>query len=351
MKTNRIKFKSHFYFEWLFYLFAILLYTGCVSNTTSNQPKNSMSNITLVIHGGAGNFSPHDLSEEEQAAYKATMEEALKSGFSILEQGGSSMDAVEKAIRILEDSPLFNAGKGSVLTNNEKAELDASLMDGATGKAGAVAGVTTIKNPISGARKVMEASPHVLMAGRGAEQFAADQKLEIVDPSYFITEKSLQQLRRIKEAEKKKSGEGSLNEMDKKMGTVGAVALDKNGNLTAGTSTGGMVNKKFGRVGDSPIIGAGTFASNTTCAVSCTGHGEFFIRNVVAYDVSALMEYKGWTLEKATNFVIQEKLTKTGGTGGLISVDKEGNIAMKQNTQSMFRGYMNAKESKVFIFR
>lgn len=311
-----------------------------------------MSKVTLVIHGGAGNFSPDDISEEEQKEYKNKLEEALKAGYAILETGGSSLDAVEAAVRLLEDSPLFNAGKGAVLTNQEKAELDASIMDGATLKAGAVAGVTNIRNPVSAARKVMEVSPHVLLSGKGAEQFAGEQQLELADPSYFITEKSLQQIRRIKEAEKKdQEGEGSLKAMDRKMGTVGAVALDKNGNLAAATSTGGMVNKRFGRVGDSPVIGAGTYANNKTCAVSCTGHGEFFIRYAAAYDVSALMEYKGWKLNKAAQYVIREKLMKAGGSGGMIAVDGEGNIAMELNTTSMFRGYINASGSGTFIFQ
>ncbi|MBX9853014.1 MAG: isoaspartyl peptidase/L-asparaginase [Cytophagaceae bacterium] len=307
-----------------------------------------MNNISLAIHGGAGNYTLSDLSLEEQKEYQQKLQEALDRGYDILEKGGSSIDAVEAVIRILEDSPLFNAGKGAVLTSNEKIELDASIMRGSDLAAGAVGGVTIVKNPISAARKVMENSPHVLLMGRGAEAFAKEQHLEIVDPSYFFTEKSRMQLQKIKEEEKLKLK--NSEKKDKKFGTVGCVALDKNGNLAAGTSTGGMVNKKFGRVGDSPIIGAGTYADNRTCAVSCTGHGEHFIRNTIAFSVAALMEYKGLSLEQAVDYVVEEKLKRTSGTGGLIAIDKEGNIAMKMNTPSMFRAYRNTKESKVFIF-
>jgi beta-aspartyl-peptidase (threonine type) len=304
-----------------------------------------MNKITLVIHGGAGNFTEKDLTEKDQQEYHQTLQTALDSGYAVLENGGSSLDAVEVAIKILEDSPLFNAGKGAVLTNEGKAELDASIMDGKTMKAGAVASVTTIKNPISAARKVMDNSTHVFLVGKGAEVFAKEQGLTLVDNSYFITTKSVEMLKRIQEAEKQKSSK------KEKHGTVGAVALDKDGNLAAATSTGGMVNKRFGRVGDSPIIGAGTYAANGLCAVSCTGHGEFFIRFTASRDVAALMEYKEYSLEKAAHTVIHGKIGKAGGTGGLIAVDKDGNITMEQNTHSMFRGYKNSAGAKTLIFK
>lgn len=341
------KTKSHFYLKWLFCFFILILIQSCIKHNSQNQTE-GMSTITLVIHGGAGSFTANDLTDNEQKEYHQKLEEALETGYKILETGGSSLDAVEAAIVVLEDSPMFNAGKGAVLTNEEKAELDASIMDGATLEAGAVGGVTNVKNPIKAARKVMENSPHVLLIGKGAEQFAKEQKLEMVDNSYFITEKSLEQIRRIKALENKEEG---LLKSDKKMGTVGAVALDKNGNLAAATSTGGMVNKRFGRVGDSPIIGAGTYADNKTCAVSCTGHGEYFIRNVIAHTVSTLMEYKDMPIAKAADYAIQTKLTSSGGTGGLIAVDKSGNISMEMNTNSMFRGYKNNKEVKTYLFR
>lgn len=302
--------------------------------------------IILVIHGGAGNFKPEDLSPQEKAEYEILLREALEKGYAVLERGGSALEAVEASIVLLEDSPLFNAGRGSVLTNDGKAELDASVMDGSNMQAGAVASVTSIKNPIRAALSVMRNSPHVLMVGRGAEAFAREQQLEMVDPSYFITEKSQEQLKRIREAEKNKEERKGA---DKKMGTVGAVALDKNGNLAAGTSTGGMVNKRFGRVGDSPIIGAGTYANNKTCAVSCTGHGEYFIRLAVAHDVSSMMEHKKLGLNEAVEAVI-EKLSALGGTGGIIAVDNKGNFSMDKNTNSMFRGVKSPKLREVFIF-
>lgn len=304
--------------------------------------------ITLVIHGGAGTITKQNMTPEKEKAYKEKMNEALKTGYAVLKKGGTSLDAVETAVRILEDSPLFNAGKGAVFTNEGKNELDASIMDGKTLKAGAVAGVTVIKNPITVARMVMEKSEHVLMAGKGAEQFANEKGAELVDPSYFRTETRFQQLQKIREEEKMQldhSGEqGSIPDdiftEGKKFGTVGAVALDQYGNLAAATSTGGMTNKRYGRVGDSPIIGAGTYANNNTCAVSATGHGEYFIRSVVAYDVSALMEYKGASVKKAAEEVVMHKLVQRGGEGGIIALDSKGNIAMPFNSEGMFRGYI-----------
>ena len=296
---------------------------------------------SLVIHGGAGGPPKGTMSGEEEQAYMQKLDTALLIGSDILKNGGSSLDAVEAAVRFMEDCPLFNAGKGAVLTLKGIAEMDASIMDGKTLKAGAVAGVTKIKNPVSAARKVMENSPHVLLIDGGAEEFAKDQGLEIVDPSYFIT-------KRMKDRweKSKRDGPAKGKDQEKKPGTVGAVAIDQNGNLAAATSTGGMMNKMYGRIGDSPIIGAGTYANDLTCAVSCTGHGEYFIRNVVAYDISAMMEYRGMTLEEAARFVILEKLKSQGGDGGLIAVDKEGRVAMEFNTNAMYRGYLTSEGQK-----
>jgi L-asparaginase / beta-aspartyl-peptidase len=298
---------------------------------------------TLVIHGGAGGSAKDKLPDSIQKEYIRKMTEVLKEASSILKKGGNSLDAVEKAIRMMEDSPLFNAGKGSVFTAEGKNEMDASVMDGKTMKAGAVAGVTTIKNPVTAARAVMEKSGHVMLVGTGAEKFAKEKGLEIVDPSYFYTKKRWDELQKAKELEKSSSSDPA-----KGHGTVGAVALDLDGNLAAGTSTGGMTNKMQGRIGDSPIIGAGTYANNHTCAVSCTGHGEYFIRNVVAYDVSAFMEYLGITLNQSANYIINNKLKHQGGEGGLIAVDKDGNIAMPFNTGMMFRGYITS-EGKIEV--
>ena len=283
-----------------------------------------INNYAIVIHGGAGTVIRENTPKELQKKYEDKLKEALEVGYSILENGGSSVDAVEKTIKILEDSELFNAGKGSVLTNEETVEMDASIMIGSDLNAGAVATLKTIKNPISAARAVMEKSKHVFLSGKGAENFAVDNGLETVNNSYFITDKQLKQIRKIKE---------------NKYGTVGCVALDKSGNITAGTSTGGMMNKKWNRIGDVPVIGAGTYANNKTCGVSATGWGEFFIRNVVAYDISAMMEYQNKTLEEAAKISIFEKVGKMGATGGVIGIDKNGSVMMEFNSPGMYRGY------------
>ncbi len=291
------------------------------------------------------------MSPEKEAAYKAKLEEAIRVGFTILNQGGTSLDAVEKTINVLEDSPLFNAGKGAVFTNAGTNELDASIMDGSNLNAGASAGTKTVKNPISLARAIMERSPHVMLSGEGAEQFAKQQNLEIVDPSYFYTENRMRSLNRAKEFEKIKIGNNEKSAFydpeikNYKFGTVGCVALDKNGDLAAGTSTGGMTNKRWGRIGDAPIIGAGTYANNKTCAVSSTGWGEYFIRAMVAHDISALMEYKGLSLDEAAKEVIQKKVPELGGDGGIIAVDKKGNIALEFNTAGMYRASMTNKDN------
>ena len=300
---------------------------------------------TLVIHGGAGNITPANLTAEKAAQYKKKLTEVLLHGDSILRAGGTSLDAVEACVRMMEDSPLFNAGKGAVFTAEGKNELDAAIMDGKTGMAGAVTGVTTIRNPISAARAVMEKSEHVMLSGKGAEAFAAEKGLEMVSPEYFFTPE------RWASYLKAKANADSISALDKKHGTVGCVAVDQQGNLAAATSTGGMMMKKYGRIGDSPVIGAGTYADNSTCAVSATGHGEFFIRNVVAYDVAALMKYKGLSLTQAANQVIMEKLKTMGGIGGIIAVDNKGNIAMPFNSQGMFRGYIQSGgKMKVAMF-
>lgn len=271
-------------------------------------------------------MQPADFDSIEIEAYTRELSAALVVGEGILKAGGTSLDAVEQVVRYLEDCPLFNAGKGAVFTNEGKNELDAAIMDGSNLKAGAVAGVGDIKNPISAARMVMDSSEHVMMVGKGASIFAATKGLAIVDSTYFHTEKSWKALQRALQR-------------DKKMGTVGCVALDKNGNLAAATSTGGMTNKRYGRVGDVPIIGAGTYANNATCAVSATGHGEFFIRYTVAHDISALMEYKGLSLSDAAELVINQKLKSVGGNGGVIAVDRMGNVHLTMNTTGMFRAY------------
>ncbi len=304
----------------------------------------------IVIHGGAGTIFKKNMTAEKEAAYKAKLEEAIRIGHTILKNGRTSMDAVQKTINVLENSPLFNAGKGAVFTNEERNELDASIMDGATLNAGAVAGVTIIKNPINLAREVMSNSPHVLLSGKGAEQFAKEKGIELVEPSYFYTENRMNSLKKVKEkiamkqASEKTAVFYDADIKDSKFGTVGCVALDKQGNLAAGTSTGGMTNKKWNRIGDSPIIGAGTYANNATCAVSSTGWGEYFIRGMVAHDISALMEYKELSLQEAATLVIQKKLTALGGTGGIVAIDHEGNIAMEFNTAGMYRATMNAND-------
>ncbi|MCS7028696.1 MAG: isoaspartyl peptidase/L-asparaginase [Bacteroidia bacterium] len=319
---------------------AVLLMSGVIA-FAQNVP-------VIVVHGGAGaGISKGNFTDAEEKAHLQTLEKALKIGYEILESGGTCLDAVEKTIMFLEDSPLFNAGVGSVLNSEGKPELDASIMEGKTLKAGAVAGVTTIKNPIQAARCVMEQSPHVMMIGKGAEVFAKSKGLTMVKPEYFITEKAKQSWKAAQQQQNKKSS----IEPPSKFGTVGCVALDKYGNLAAGTSTGGMMNKKYGRVGDSPIIGAGTYADNNTCAVSATGHGEYFIRSAAAFRVSALMQMKGLSVSEATQQTM-DFIGQIGGTGGLIALDKKGNIYITFNTDGMFRGYIDAnKKMEVQMYK
>jgi L-asparaginase / beta-aspartyl-peptidase len=314
----------------------------------------------MVIHGGAGTILKQNMTPEKEAAYREGLQKALEAGYSVLRTGRSSIDAVETTIRILEDNPLFNAGKGSVFTHDGHNEMDAAIMNGQTLAAGAVAGVRTIRNPISAARAVMEKSEHVMMAGPGAEQFAREAGIEMVDTGYFWTKPRWDELQKALRADSAKAIKsqgylpdgklGSLN-VDYKFGTVGCVALDHQGNLAAGTSTGGMTDKRYGRIGDSPLIGVGTYANNATVAVSCTGWGEFYIRNVVAHDLSALMEYRGLPVRDAANTVIA-KVGRLGGDGGLIALDKNGHMAMPFNTDGMYRGSVRSDgKIEVFIYK
>lgn len=302
---------------------------------------------TIVIHGGAGNgITEANIPPARQQEYFTVMDQALKAGAEILDNNGSAVEAVVTVISILENSPLFNAGKGSVFTYDERNEMDASIMEGFSLNAGAVCGVTTIKNPITAAMAVMNNSPHVLLSGKGAEDFARVNKLEMVKPEYFQTPERLKSLERFKKSQ------GSLDSWeDIKMGTVGCVVRDKNGNLAAGTSTGGMTGKRYGRIGDSPIIGAGTYANNKSCAISCTGHGEYFIRYAVAHDVSARMLHGNQSLAEAAGELIKEVLAEAGGQGGLIGIDAAGNISMPFNTEGMFRAYLREGETpEMFMF-
>jgi len=306
--------------------------------------------IVLVVHGGAGTIRKSDMTPDEEKAYRAAIKESLMKGFLLLKAGGSSLDAVEAAVQLLEDSPLFNAGKGAVFTAEGKNELDASIMDGSTLMAGAVAGVSTIRNPIRAARAVMEQTNHVMLAGEGAEVFAASVGLEIVDPSYFYTQRRWESLERVRaqqqallEPSSRTNGEIKRSRCsDCGHGTVGALALDREGRLAAATSTGGLTNKRFGRIGDSPIIGAGTYA-NRSCAVSATGQGEYFIRYTVARDICARAEYLKISVAEAAATVIYEVLPEIdGGTGGVITLDVEGNVSMPFNTAGMYRGQISA---------
>ncbi|HEX8460369.1 MAG TPA: isoaspartyl peptidase/L-asparaginase, partial [Segetibacter sp.] len=311
-----------------------------------------LAKTVLVIHGGAGTILKSQMTPAKEEAYKGALTEALQKGYSILKSGGSSLDAIVAAIKVMEDNPLFNAGKGSVFTNEGKNEMDAAIMDGSNLKAGSVAGVTTIKNPVTAARAVMDKSEHVMMAGRGAEKFAGANGCEIVDPSYFYTPERYSGLQKALKEDSLKLLNNSPEKphglllqpfnRDYKYGTVGAVALDSKGNLAAATSTGGMTNKKFGRIGDAPIIGAGTYANNSTCAISCTGWGEYFIRLVMAKSISDRMELVKTPLIEAANEMVMKKLPELGGDGGLIAIDKDGNIAMPFNTSGMYRGYIDA---------
>ena len=294
----------------------------------------------LVIHGGAGAIKKENMTPEKEAAYRAALETALRAGYDVLVKGGAALDAVIASIKVMEDSPLFNAGKGAVFNHEGKNELDASLMDGRTLAAGAVAEITTLKNPIVGAHLVMTKSKNVMLAGKGADDFAAAQGAETVSPDYYRTEQRWEELQKAKEKEEKEEkhdNKHSSLQLEEKFGTVGAVALDQQGNLAAGASTGGLTNKRFGRIGDSPIIGAGTYADNEGCAVSATGQGEMFIRAVAAHEVSALVKYKKFSVEQAAQAVL-DKVRALGGSGGLIVLDRDGHFIMPFNTDGMYRG-------------
>jgi len=335
----------------IFLLSVLFAFSTCknAENDTEEVTEVPKQEFAIIIHGGAGTILKKNMSDEMEAAYKSKLEEAIRVGYTVLKNGGTSLDAVTKTINVMEDSPLFNAGKGAVFTNEETNEHDASIMDGKTLNAGASAGTTTVKNPIDLARAIMDKSPHVMLSGKGANTFAEEQGLQIVDPNYFYTERRFKSLQKIKGKDKTELDHDTKVSFydedikDSKFGTVGCAALDKNGNLAAGTSTGGMTNKRWGRIGDSPIIGAGTYANNNTCAVSSTGWGEYFIRGMVAYDISALMEYKGLSLKAASKEVIQNKLTHLGGTGGIVAIDKNGNMVAEFNTAGMYRATMNDK--------
>ena len=323
-------------------LASLVLLSLSISLYSQEKPR-----YVIVIHGGAGTITKAGISQDKERAYADKLNEALLVGEKMLKEGKKALDVVVNVIQIMEESPLFNAGKGAVFTHEGVNELDASIMDGKTMNAGAVAGVTDVKSPIELAYKVMTNSNHVMLSGKGASEFAKKEGLEMVDNKYFYSEDRWKSLQKVIEREKK-----NLENEKEKHGTVGCAVLDTYGNLAAGTSTGGMTNKRFGRIGDSPVIGAGTYANNETCAVSCTGHGEFFIRYVVAYTISALMEMKSMSLKDASNYVINKKLVDVKGSGGLIAVDKEGNVAMPFNTAGMFRGYLKSTgEKEVLMYK
>jgi beta-aspartyl-peptidase (threonine type) len=328
--------------------------TPAADKRAEDNPNMEPKKIGLAVHGGAGTIEHSKMTPEKEREYRAGLERALAAGYEILKQGGSSLDATEAAVRVLEDDPHFNAGRGSVFTSAGTNEMDASIMDGKTLKAGAVGSVKHIKNPIGLARLVMEKSPHVMLDCAGAEAFAKTNGIELVDQKYFFTQERWDALQKIKAAEKSRTSSAGKNFVitdQDRHGTVGAVALDKNGNLAAATSTGGMTNKLPGRIGDTPVIGAGTYANNKTCAVSCTGDGEYFIRVAAAHEVSALMEHRGMKLLEAAQSAL-DAVKELGGTGGLIAIDKNGDIALPFNTNGMYRGYVDpAGKFVVEIYR
>ena len=317
--------------------------TTAAGKRLENNSNMETKKIGLVVHGGAGTIERSKMTPEKEREYRAGLERALTAGYEILKRGGSSLDATETAVSVFEDDPHFNAGRGSVFTSAGTNEMDASIMDGKTLKAGAVGSVQHIKNPISLARLVMEKSPHVMLDCAGAEAFAKANGMELVDPKYFFTQQRWDALQKMKAAEKNRaSGDGKsfiITDQDRH-GTVGAVALDRHGNLAAATSTGGTTNKMPGRIGDTPVIGAGTYANNQTCAVSCTGDGEYFIRAAAAHEVSALMQYRGMKLLEAAQTAL-DTVKKLGGEGGMIAIDRNGDIALSFNTNGMYRGYVD----------
>lgn len=322
----------------------LLLLSNCNSPQTIPTDVREPNSFAIVIHGGAGGIQRENFTEEQQKAYAQKLQEALDAGYVVLENGGISLNAVEAAIKIMEDSPLFNAGKGAVYNSEGNQEMDAAIMNGKTLNSGAIAGVNHIKNPILAARVVMDSSKHVMLSGKGAEIMAEKYGIEMVDSSYFFTVKRFNQLKKIQEKEKKQPEKNTYimrDEMidDHKYGTVGAVAIDKSGNIAAGTSTGGMTNKKYGRIGDVPIIGAGTYANNATCGISATGTGEYFIRTVAAHEVSNLIQYKGISPKEALHEVLFNQIGPLGGEGGMILLDKNGEVYWDFNSTGMFRGF------------
>jgi L-asparaginase / beta-aspartyl-peptidase len=304
-----------------------------------------MPDFSIAIHGGAGTITPASMTPQLEKQYRAALQLAVEKGHAILAKGGTALDAVENAVIVLEDTPLFNAGRGSVFTKHGKHEMDAAIMCGKNMEAGAVAGIFNIRNPVTLSRAVLEISDHVFMSGYGAEDFARNHDIAFAPDSYFFDNFRYKQWCEVRD-----SDVFMLDHTpgDEKFGTVGAVALDQDGNLAAATSTGGMTNKNFNRIGDTPVIGSGTYANNRTCAISCTGHGEYFLRAVVAYDISCLMEYKGYTLQQACEYVVMDKLVKFGGEGGLIAVDTSGSISLPFNSEGMYRA-SKKNNGKTFI--
>ena len=334
----------------LLVLFFVIIFS--ISCDNNNMPASREFEFAIAIHGGAGTILKENMTPEIETEYRTKLSESLKTGYEILANGGTSLDAVVASIKIMEDSPLFNAGKGAVFNHNGLNELDASIMDGKSLKAGAVGAVRNIKNPIDLARIVMDETKHVMLIGEAANLLAEEHGITLVPDEYFFTDRRWQSLQNALNAESKKDISSSSFKSDNYFGTVGVVALDSEGNLAAGTSTGGLTNKMYGRVGDSPIIGAGTYANNRTCAVSGTGIGEYFMRGLIAYDVSALMEYKHMNVHEASSEVITNKLTRAGGTGGIIAMDYNGNVSMTFNTEGMYRGYyQQGEELIVKIFK
>jgi beta-aspartyl-peptidase (threonine type) len=343
----------HYSFNYYTLLFGVLLFMlSCQGEYQQTNPQMETTNqdkpaYALVIHGGAGTILKSQMTPDQEAAYHEALNNALDAGEAILKAGGSALDAIEASIMMMEDNPLFNAGKGAVFNSDGINELDASIMDGSDLNAGAIGAVTNIKNPILGARAVMEKSEHVMMIGKGAENFAQSMGLEIVDPSYFFTESRMKSLQKAKEKEALQEKQDAAT----RHGTVGAVALDQKGNIAAGTSTGGMTNKRFNRIGDAPIIGAGTYASNETCGISATGHGEYFIRLSVAYAIHAQMKYGNQTIGDAAHDVIHNQLQQLGGDGGIIGLDKNGQIVMVFNSEGMYRGFVTPTNRSTAIYK
>lgn len=335
--------------KYLLYSFMLCCFLACSNGADETNADTNVSmdapDYAMVMHGGAGTILKKNMTPEREKSYRMAIDSSLTIGENILKNGGSALDAVVETIKYLEDNPLFNAGKGAVFTNKGINELDASIMNGADQNAGAVGGISVVRHPIEAAKAVMQQSEHVFLVGKGAEEFATRQGLEIVDPKYFYSDRRWKSLQRIKDKEMTE-----LDHDEKKHGTVGVVALDKNGNIVAGTSTGGMTNKRFNRIGDSPVIGAGTYANNATCGVSCTGHGEYFIRYAIAHAMSSMMEFGGKSVQEAGDYLVHDLLVKKKGTGGLVALDKYGHITMPFNTAGMYRGYVKPDERVVKIY-